>query len=311
MHKRNYRTGKIAAVCTAAVMMVSSLAISAFATESPSIEAGKYTVDSELSCYVTAMGGVEFGEPLLSKTEVTVNDDGTAKFDLSFTKSSVTIYGITCDTFVDASADGAVLNYKDGSEWKSLDSYTLSEDTALNPNNENVNYVDSMSFTVSSITDTYDLGMYVNSNVMGVQFGGSDSANYSATLTVDWSSTAKVKTADKTSSQSATVKYSVEEGYEVSIPAEITVDSATKTGSYSIEAKSFVLPESAYVTVTANKSGSLSNGKDSLAFKNELASGSLKQTGDKLSGTVTVTDDPASAGDYTGTVDFTINCFLK
>lgn len=311
MHKKKFRTGKIAAVCTAAVMMVSSLGISAFAAETTSLEAGKYTVDSNLSCYVTAMGGVEFGAPLLTKTEVTVNDDGTAKFDLSFTKSSVTIYSITCDTFVDASADGAVLNYKDGSEWKTLDSYTLSDDTALNANNEAVHYVDSMSFTVSSLTDTYNLGMYVNSNVMGVQFGGSDSANYQATLTVDWNSAAEVKTADKTSSQSSTVKYSVGEGYEVSIPAEISVDTETKTGNYSIEAKNFVLPENAYVTVTANESGSLSNGKDSLAFTNELASGNLKKTGDKLSGKVTVTDSPASAGEYTGTVDFTINYFAE
>ncbi len=310
MHKKKFRTGKIAAVCTAAVMMVSSLGISAFAAESQSLDAGKYTVDSELSCYVTAMGGIEFGEPLLSKTKVTVNDDGTAKFDLSFTKSSVTIYGITCDTFIDSTANGAVLNYKDGSEWKTAE-YTLSDDTALNANNEAVHYVDSMSFTVSSLTDTYNLGMYVNSNVMGVQFGGSDSEKYQATLTVDWSSAAEVKTADKTSSQSATVKYSVGEGYEVSIPAEISVDTETKTGNYSIEAKNFVLPENAYVTVTANESGSLSNGKDSLAFTNELASGNLKKTGDKLSGKVTVTDNPASAGEYSGTVDFTINYFAE
>ena len=153
--------------------------------------------------------------------------------------------------------------------------------------------------------------MYVNSNVMGVQFGGSDSANYAATLTVDWSSAAKIKTADKTSSQSATVKYNVEEGYEVSIPAEITVDTETKTANYSIQAKKFVFPENAYVTVTANGNGSLSNGKDSLAFTNELAAGNLTKTGDNLNGKVTVTGEPTSAGEYTGTVDFTINYFAK
>lgn len=310
MHKKNFRTGKLAAVCTAAVMMVSFLGISAFAAETPSLEAGKYTVDSDLSCYVTAMGGVEFGAPLLTKTEVTVNDDGTAKFDLSFTKSAVTIYGITCDTFIDSTVDGSVLNYQDGSEWKTAE-YTLSSDTALNPSSEAVNYVDSMSFTVSSLSDTYNLGMYVNSNVMGVQFGGSDSAKYQATLTVDWSSASEIKVADKTSSQSATVKYNVEEGYEVKIPAEISVDTETKTASYSVEANKFVLPENAYVTVTASENGSRSNGKDSLAFTNELASGNLTKTGDKLDGTVTVTGDPASAGEYTGTVDFTINYFAK
>lgn len=310
MHKNNFKTGKIAAACTAAVMMVSSLGIGAFAAETPSLEAGKYTVDASLSCYVSAMGGVEFGAPLLTNTEVTVNEDGSAKLDLSFRKSSVTIYGITCDTFIDSTASGAIVNYKDGSEWKTAD-YTLSSDTALNPSNEAINYVDSMSFTVSSLSDTYSLGLYVNSNVMGVMFGGSDDASKPATLTVDWSTAKEVKTADETSSQSANVKYTVDGGYEVKIPAEITVDPTTKKAEYAVEAQNFVLENGAYVTVTADENGSLSNGKDSLAFTNELASGNLTKTGDKLNGTVTVTGDPASAGEYTGTVDFTINYFAE
>lgn len=305
------KMSKIISSAVLCVILTIIFSFNTFALETENLSEGTYSVDATLSCYVNAMGGIEFGKPLLTKTEVTVNENGTAKFDLSFTKSSVTIYSVTCDTFVDASADGAVLNYKDGSEWKAVDSYKLSTDTALNSKNESVNYVESISFTVSSIADTYNLGMYVNSNVMGVQFGGSDSANYAATLTVDWSSAAKIKTADKTSSQSATVKYNVEEGYEVSIPAEITVDTETKTANYSVQAKKFVLPENAYVTVTANENGSLSNGKDSLAFTNELAAGDLTKTGDNLNGKVTVTGEPASAGEYTGTVDFTINYFAK
>lgn len=308
MHKKNFKTGKIAAVATAAVMMVSSLGISAFAAVPNTLEAGKYTVDSSLSCYVTAMGGVEFGAPLLTSTEVTVNEDGSAQFDLKFTKSSVTIYSVTCDTFIDSTADGAVVNYKDGSEWKNAD-YTLSSDTALNPNNEAVHYVDSMSFTVSSISDTYNLGLYVNSNVMGVMFGGSDTADKPATLTVDWSTATEVKTADKTSSQSANVKYTVSDGYEVKIPAEITVDPTTKTANYSVEAKNFVIEDDSYVTVTADASGTLTNGSNSLAFTNELEGGKLTKTGDKLNGTVTVTDNASAAGEYAGTIDFTINFF--
>lgn len=305
------KMSKIISSAVLCVILTIIFSFNTFALETENLSEGTYSVDATLSCYVNAMGGIEFGKPLLTKTEVTVNENGTAKFDLSFTKSSVTIYSVTCDTFVDASADGAVLNYKDGSEWKAVDSYKLSTDTALNSKNESVNYVESISFTVSSIADTYNLGMYVNSNVVGVQFGGSDSANYAATLTVDWSSAAKIKTADKTSSQSATVKYNVEEGYEVSIPAEIIVDTETKTANYSVQAKKFVLPENAYVTVTANENGSLSNGKDSLAFTNELAAGDLTKTGDNLNGKVTVTGEPASAGEYTGTVDFTINYFAK
>lgn len=146
---------------------------------------------------------------------------------------------------------------------------------------------------------------------MGVMFGGSDDASKPATLTVDWSTAKEVKTADETSSQSANVKYTVDGGYEVKIPAEITVDPTTKKAEYAVEAQNFVLENGAYVTVTADESGSLSNGKDSLAFTNELASGNLTKTGDKLNGTVTVTGDPASAGEYTGTVDFTINYFAE
>ena len=310
MHKKNFKTGKFVAVCTALIMILSSISISAFAAETNTPKAGKYSVKASLSCYVTAMGGIEFGAPLLKSTEVTVNEDGSAKFDLSFTKSSVTIYSVTCDTFVDAKADGAVVNYKDGSTWKNA-KYTLSSDTGLNPSNQAVNYVDSMSFTVSSIKDTYSLGLYVNSNVMGVMFGGSDSADKPATLTVDWDSATEIKTADKTSSQSANVKYTVSEGYEVKIPAEITVDPTTKKANYSVVAQNFVINKDAYVTVTADTQGTLSNGSDSLAFTNALDSGKFTKTGDKLNGTVTVTDTPSTAGEYTGTVDFTISFFAK
>ena len=310
MHKKNFKVGKIAAACTAAVMMMSSIGMSAFAAETTTLEAGKYTVDASLSCYVTAMGGVEFGAPLLTDTEVTVNEDGTAKFDLSFSKSSVTIYGITCDTFIDATADGAVVNYKDGTEWKTAE-YTVSSDTALNPSSEAVNYVDSMSFTVSSLSDTYNLGLYVNSNVMGVMFGGSDEADKPATLTVDWSTATEIKEADETSTQSANVKYTVDGGYEVKIPAEITVDPTTKKAEYAVEAQNFVLESGAYVTVTADANGTLTNGSNSLAFTNALESGQLTKTGDKLNGTVTVTDNASVAGDYAGTIDFTINFFAE
>lgn len=305
------KMSKIIGSAVLCVILTIIFSFNTFALETENLSEGTYSVDATLSCYVNAMGGIEFGAPLLTGSTIKVDTNGKKTMTLNFTKSSVTIYNITCDTFVDASADGAVLNYKDGSEWKAVDSYKLSTDTALNSKDESVNYVESISFTVSSIADTYNLGMYVNSNVMGVQFGGSDSANYAATLTVDWSSAAKIKTADKTSSQSAIVKYNVEEGYEVSIPAEITVDTETKTANYSVQAKKFVLPENAYVTVTANENGSLSNGKDSLAFTNELAAGDLTKTGDNLNGKVTVTGEPASAGEYTGTVDFTINYFAK
>ena len=63
--------------------------------------------------------------------------------------------------------------------------YTLSDDTALNSKSEEVHYVTSISFPIESVKDTYELTVYVNSNVMGVQFGTGGSDGYPATLTVD------------------------------------------------------------------------------------------------------------------------------
>lgn len=162
-----------------------------------------------------------------------------------------------------------------------------------------VHYVSSMTFPIDSTKDTYELTLYVNSNVMGVQFGAGSSSN-PATLTVDWSTAEEVKVSDKTSSQSANVKYTVDGGYEVKIPAEITVDPTIKKAEYVVEAQNFVI-----------ENGVLTNGSNSLSFTNVLESGKLEKTGDKLNGTVTVTDNASVAGEYAGTIDFTINFFAE
>lgn len=308
--------GRIAACAMTAAMAVS--AVSFGASAETTLAEGTYNVDASLSCFVNAMGGIEFGAPLLTSTQVTVDADGNAEATLNFTKSVVTIYGVTCDTFIDAS------NSKPGyfdAEGKKDASYTLSADTALNPNSEAVKYVDSMTFPVSTDTETVNLWVYVNSNVMGVQFcdgtgtGSSNQPNvstkYVGKVTFDWASAEKVKTADKTSNQSANVTYTVEEGYEVEIPANIVVDPQTKAASYDVTAKNFVLLKGQYVTVTTNESGTLSNGADSVAFTNSLADGKLVKTGDKLAGTINVTENAASAGEYRGTADFNISLFSE
>ena len=171
-----------------------------------------------------------------------------------------------------------------------------------------------MTFRLPSASDTYDLSLYINSNVMGVQFGGAD-AKYDATLTVNWDSAVEIAPPieavppTESSSQTSKVELVVEGGYEVEIPATITVDASTKKGNYTVVAKNFVIPENAYVTVTASKSGSLVNGKDSLSFTNILENKKLQATGDELSGTVEVTDAPSNPGKYAGTIDFTINYY--
>lgn len=168
------------------------------ALEAETLTEGTYNMDASLSCYVNAMGGVEFGSPLLTGLSIKVDGDGSKTMTLNFTKSSVTIYNITCDTFIDASpssedSSGGVKNgtlgYYDEKGNLQTDSveHTLSDDTALNSKSEEVHYVSSMSFPIESVKDTYELTLYINSNVMGVQFGTGESSS-PATLTVDWNS---------------------------------------------------------------------------------------------------------------------------
>ena len=321
MHKKNFKTGKIAAVCTAAVMMVSSFGISAFAAETNTLEAGEYTVDSSLSCYVNAMGGVEFsdGYGLLTGTTVEVAEDGTATATLNLDKTTgLSIYGVDCTAFI--GTDEAPGYYKDGAVTTDGVTYTTSTDTVANANGE-VNYITSITFPVDTATSEYTMWLYLDSNVMGCQLGdgtGTGSSNtpgvstkHTAAFAIDWETAEKIVEANETKSQSANVKYTVDGGYEVKIPAEITVDPTTKTAAYSVEAQNFVIEEGAYVTVTADANGTLSNGNSSLAFTNTLESGKLTKSGDKLNGTVTVTDNASSAGEYAGTIDFTINFFAE
>ncbi|HJH62701.1 MAG TPA: hypothetical protein IAC84_05505 [Firmicutes bacterium] len=160
------------------------------------LPAGSYYVQAELSCYVNAMGGVEFGAPLLTMAQVEVDETGGRSLTLYFTKSQVTIYGITCDTFLDASPSyvtdtdgvrsGTIGYYEaDGTLVTEGVRYTLSDDTAENARQEQVHYVDSITFPVQEERDTYGLTLYINSNVMGTQFTAD---RYPANLTVDWAS---------------------------------------------------------------------------------------------------------------------------
>lgn len=310
-------TGKIISCVLAVAMLVSMSAVSVFAA-TPT-EAGSYTVDATLSCYVNAMGGVEFsdGYGLLKETTVTVDEDGNATATLNLgTTSGLSVYGVACTAFI--GTDEAPGYYKDGAVTKENVTYTTSSDTATNSKGQ-VNYLTSITMPVDTATSEYTMWLYLDSNVMGCQLGdgsGTGSSNtpgvatkHTAKLTIDWSTAEEILTPDESSTQSANVEYTVEGGYEVEIPATITVDASTKEGKYTVTAKNFVIEENAYVTVTTSGSGKLSNGSDELAFTNTLAEGNLTKSGDTLAGTVTVTDSPSNPGRYTGTVDFAINYF--
>lgn len=304
--------------CVLAVAMLMSLsAVSAFATAPDA--AGNYTVDATLSCYVDAMGGIEFsnGYGLLTGTTVTVAEDGTAVATLRLgVTSGLSVYTVACTAFI--GADEAPGYYKDGAVTKENVTYTVSTDTVANATSQ-VNYITSITFPVDTAVSEYTMWLYLDSNVMGCQLGdgsGTGSSNtpgvatkHTAKFSIDWDSATKVVEPDKTFGQSADVEYTVESGYEVEIPATVTVDAASKKGEYAVTAKNFVIGKNAYVVVTASEGGRLSNGSDELTFKNTLADGTLTKTGDTLAGCVEVTDSPANPGKYTGTIDFTIRFF--
>lgn len=157
---------------------------------------GTYQVNASLSCYINAMGGVEFGDGLFKGAYITIDSNGNAMATLELTAGKVTIYSVTCDTFVDAT--NSVPGYYDSDGMVFDAKYTKSSNTALNAANEEIHYVDSMTFPVSQDKDTYYLWIYVNSNVMGSQFcdgkgsGGSgkpgEQTPYAAIFTIDWSS---------------------------------------------------------------------------------------------------------------------------
>lgn len=179
-------TKKIMAFLIIAIAVL-GMQITVYAQEISDYSEGTHKLNATLSCYVNAMGGVEFGEPLLQDAEVTIKD-GEAKLTLYFDKSEVEIYTVVCDTFLDASKITGYYD-KDGNLQTENVALTLSEEKVLNDAGEETSYMTSMIFPLDQIADTYELALYVNSNVMGSQFGTGD---YQATLTVDWSGVPEV-----------------------------------------------------------------------------------------------------------------------
>jgi hypothetical protein len=188
-----------------AVLVTTMLGLTAFAVDLDNLPAGEYAVGASLSCYVNAMGGVVFGAPLLRGATLIVDGGGNRTLKLALGKSSVTIYGVTCDTFVDTSPSyqtddrgvkSGTIGFYDGSGALRTAgvTHTLSQDTALNASNESVHYVDSISFPLSQKNSEYRLTLYINSNVMGVQFceknDKATATTYQAVLTVNWDSLA-------------------------------------------------------------------------------------------------------------------------
>lgn len=293
------------------------------------VDTDVYSADMELSCYVNAMGGIEFAaDGLFEGNSMKVIDEeaGSYNLTLKFGKTTgLNIYGVDCTAFIGTEEDPG---YYENGVVKTAE-YTLGSGTVTGPNNTSVEYVNSMTFPVNKDTSEYHLWLYVNSNVMGCQFGdgsGSGSSNnpgvstpYEAVLTIDWSTLKEGSSSGSTSSDensfdaSATIEYVVEETYSVDIPSTITVDSS-KVGKYEVTATS--LPEGGYMTISADASGKLKNESGAeVEFTNTLTQTDDDINGNKLTyvdgyldGTVTVTGKASSTGKYTGTLNFEIAC---
>lgn len=190
------RKFKNALTLIAVILVLNLTNVSVSAVGFDDVKEGTYYINAKLSCYINAMGGIEFGEPLLTSAQLQVSKDGSKEMTLFFGKSRVTIYGVTCDTFIDFSPayvtetsgikSGTLGVYDENGALNTDDvNYVLSEDTAENAQQEQVHYVEQLIFSIDYESDTYYLTLYVNSNVMGTQF---TLDGYPAVLTVDWSS---------------------------------------------------------------------------------------------------------------------------
>ena len=120
---------------------------------------------------------------------------------LVFNKSQVTIYTMTCDTFIDTDLAnaGTSKGVKDGTIGVYNEDGTLvtegvevrysTGDDYVTGSSGNVYYVKSVKLPIDSLRESYKLALYINSSVMGVQFCEPNetvsTGTYSATLTLD------------------------------------------------------------------------------------------------------------------------------
>ena len=203
MHK-NKKLRKAFAVILSAVLLFSASIVTAFAA--PAQEAGTYRIDAALSCFISAMGGQEFGgvydSAMLTKTE-----DGETLLTVHFKTTPMNIYTIQFNEFVDAD-DPATIGFYDAdgvlhtaADENPIVTYTASEDTVAGPTNAQVpfsgerHYLTSMTFPISDNMNEITMWLYINSTVMGLQFcdgSGDASTNqpgvatkYKSTLTFD------------------------------------------------------------------------------------------------------------------------------
>ena len=174
-----------------------------YAVESDGAAGTSYRLDATFSAFINAMGGVEFGAGIYRGATITVLSEEEERYLLTMQtdKSSVTIYGVTCDTFIDPAATNATgeaevplgtIGYYDaaGNLVTEGVSYTLSDegDTAYAPDPEggsdyvSVRYVKEISMVLENVgtladLDELEVTFFINSQVMGGQFCNSETSS--------------------------------------------------------------------------------------------------------------------------------------
>lgn len=176
-----------------------SVSLSGSFTESPAM----------LDCYVNAMGGQQFGHAVFKGISFK-NNNGNIEATLKLGTGVGVIYGIAFIAYIEPSIKSltdetySTPKYYDANENLQDATYTTSS-TDFGVSNvlpitskkvQKVFAVDSMTFPVSKDKSEYNLWIYINSNVMGVQFcdgkgsGSSQQPNvqtsYVGKLVIDW-----------------------------------------------------------------------------------------------------------------------------
>ncbi|MCR4735160.1 MAG: formylglycine-generating enzyme family protein [Treponema sp.] len=190
------------------IMVISIISASFVSCKNATEAAGNtqeiYSANAELSCFVTAMGGQEFGAPVYKGLFIVKEVDGSYNAIVLTGKGEGNIFGISFDAFIDSRISSPGYYDFDG-KLVSAD-YIISEndtaEAAANPyykqEKADVKYVTALKFPVNPQVSEYKLWLYINSNVMGVQFcdGNGDSSSshpgeatpYVGKITINWNS---------------------------------------------------------------------------------------------------------------------------
>lgn len=160
---------------------------------------GIYKVDATLDASITmgAAGPQSFAGVYKAAYITKESDEHT--LTIIFQAGPLTVMGITGTIFVDdnpinkkVDTDGTIGWYKkDGTLVTDgiTVTYSSGDNYAATPNKTNVYYVQSVSFKVDELRDSYDLTLFFNSNMMGMQFAKD---SYPATLKLDLDSAESV-----------------------------------------------------------------------------------------------------------------------